>query len=417
VGKAKDLKKRVNSYFNPKIPKDSKTLRLLQEIRSIDHIVVESEIEAFLLEANLIKKYRPFFNIKMVDDKFYPYIKIGNVKQNSFSIPYVVQTRKTDDKTAEYFGPYTSAEDVIRVLKIIRRIFPFQSVKNHARRNCLYYHLHQCPCIPNHPDNLVEYKKTIWNIKDFLNGGKKSVLKNLVKEQKDAIKKEEFEIAQHIQKQIESIKFITSPHYDPFTYVERPNSYYERITAEVDSLRQILAGYNLGIGDLYRIECYDISNFAGTNATGSMVVFINGDASKKDYRKFKIRRKNTPDDFAMHQEMMDRRLKHLDDWGKPNLIVIDGGKGQVSSVLEILVRKNIHIPIVGLAKREEIIVIPYKSALSNHLEFTEVNLPNSTPGVNLLRRLRDESHRFAITYHRLLRKMTSFNSVKISTLK
>ena len=398
VGKAKDLRKRVTSYFS-KSAHDSKTLRLLNDIHSMEHIVVSSEIEAFLLEANLIKKYRPFYNIQFKDDKFYPYIKIGNAP-----FPYIQMTRKVNEKAAEYFGPYTSAESVQTVLKILRRLFPYQSVKNHPKRNCLYYHLGFCPCIPAHPDNIDNYKKNITRIKKFLNGQTKSVIEDFEHEQKTAIKNEEFEQAAEIQKKIERIQFVTSENYDPFAYQEKPDLYYERISKELESLKKILNDEKVLVDKLKRIECYDISNFQGKEATGSMVVFVDGDASKKDYRKFKIRRKNTPDDFAMHQEMMARRLNHLEDWGIPDLLVIDGGKGQVSSVLEVLVRTNHNIPVIGLAKREETIVVPVKTPLSSKLEFIEVKLPKETPGVNLLRRIRDDAHRFAITYHRLLRK-------------
>lgn len=388
----------MSSYFT-KSAHDSKTQKLVSEIASIEYIVVGSEIEAFLLEATLIKKYNPFFNIQFRDDKFYPYIKIG-----SEPFPYVQMTRKLGEKNAEYFGPYTSADNVKTVLKILRRIFPYQSVKNHLKRNCLYYHLGLCPCIPNHPEHMDEYKKNITHIKRFLNGKTASILKEFEKEQKVFIKEEAFEQAAAMQKKIEQIRFITSESYDPFRYEEKPDFYFERIRAEVGSLIEILQKENVPIAKLDRIECYDISNFQGTNPTGSMVVFIHGDADKKEYRRFHIRSKKTPDDFAMHQEMMARRLKHLEDWGVPDLLVIDGGKGQVSSVLEILVQKNVHIPVIGLAKREETIVIPEKLPFTNRMEFVEIKLSQSTPGVNLLRRIRDEAHRFAITYHRNLRK-------------
>jgi excinuclease ABC subunit C len=249
-----------------------------------------------------------------------------------------------------------------------------------------------------------EYKKNIAHIKRFLNGRTASILKEFEKEKKVFVREEAFEQAAATQKKIEQIRFITSESYDPFRYEEKPDFYFERIRTEVGSLLEILQKENVPVTKLDRIECYDISNFQGTNPTGSMVVFIHGDADKKEYRRFHIRSKKTPDDFAMHQEMMARRLKHLEDWGVPDLLVIDGGKGQVSSVLEILVQKNAHIPVIGLAKREETIVIPEKLPFMNKIEFVEIKLSHSTPGVNLLRRIRDEAHRFAITYHRNLRK-------------
>lgn len=397
VGKAKDLKKRVSSYFQDSRPKDPKTLKLLSEVTSLDHIVVNSEIEAFLLEANLIKKYHPLYNIQFSDDKFYPYIQIGK-----YPYPYVVITRKKSDKKSDYFGPYTSTESVKIVLKILRKVFAYHSVKNHPKRKCLYHYLGMCPCIPLFPEKIEEYKKNIRKVKDFLNGNTNKVVKSIKVEQKDAIKKQKFERAAELQKKIEKIHFVTSPHYDPFVYQEKPNFYFERIKKEVESLKEILAEYGVELSRLDRVECYDVSNIQGRQATGSMVVFVKGEASKKDYRKFKIHVKNTPDDFAMHQEMMSRRLKHLENWGVPDLMVIDGGKGQVSSVLQVLVEHNKTIPVIGLAKREETIVIPVRTL--GKLEFLEVKFSRSTPGINLLRRIRDEAHRFAIMYHKLLRK-------------
>lgn len=401
VGKAKDLKKRVSSYFSNK-SLDNKTILLVKEISSIDHIIVRSEVEALLLEANLIKKYKPFYNIKLSDDKSFPFIKISSDK-----IPYVSISRNKNEKKSIYFGPYTDAYALKVVLKLLRKIFPFQTTKNHLKKKCFYYHLNLCPCATADNSNIEKYKKNIKLLKKFLNGNAESVLKSLAKTQNEYIKKEEFERAKDIQVQIEKINIITSENYDPFRYQEVPDFYFQRIRKELDSLKEILNKYHLKVNSLERIECYDISNIQGKDATGSMVVFLNGDSSKKDYRKFKIRRIDTPDDFLMHKEMMTRRIKHA-EWTIPNLIVIDGGRGQVSSVLQVLKEASFDVPLIGLAKREETIVIP--EIVNSSVEFIEVNLSNSTPGINLLRRIRDEAHRFAITYHRLLRKKRHLNA-------
>lgn len=395
VGKAKDLRKRVSSYF---IGRDlsSKTIRMMQDANSLDHIVVASEIEAFLLESNLIKKHTPEFNIRLVDDKSYTSLEI-----NKKPIPYVVLSRRFGNKDAEYFGPFTSTADLKIVLRILRRIFPYQSVKNHPPKRCLYYHIGLCLCVPAYPANLSEAKRNTNRMISFFEGGKDGVVKELQKDQKEYIKNEEFEKAADIQKKIEKIGYITSENYDPFKYEEKPDFYFQRIRDEVASLSEIMKKYGLEVGNLHRIECYDISNISGTNATGSMVVFTNGDADKSQYRRFKIKFKKTPDDFEMHREVARRRAKR-EDWDKPNLMVIDGGKGQVSAVLQAHAENNFHVPVIGLAKKEETIVIPIKTGLG--LDFLEVKLPTSTPGINLLRRIRDEAHRFAITYHRLLRK-------------
>lgn len=405
VGKARDLKKRISSYFSNKAL-DSKTLKLTSEAKFIEHIIVASEIEAFLLESSLIKKYKPIYNVRLIDDKTFPHLEInpGLAKRSGTGkkpVPYVVLTRKLENKNAIYLGPYTSATDLKIVLRLLRRIFPYQSVKKHPNRRCLYSHIGLCPCIPIFPEKLPEYRKNIRNLVSFLKGDKDKVIHDLEREQKNYVRHEEFEKAGEIQRKIEKIGYITSETYNPFKYEEKPDFYFERIKAEIDSLKEILTKYGIAVNALHRIECYDISNISGKNPTGSMVVFIDGDSIKNEYRKFRIRFKKTPDDFEMMREVLRRRIKRS-DWEIPNLIVIDGGRGQVSAVLQVFTEEKINIPVIGLAKRKETLIIPIR--INHGVDFLEVKLPKSTPGVNLLRRIRDEAHRFAIAYHRLLRK-------------
>lgn len=395
VGKAKDLKKRVSSYFTKGVL-DSKTQILTERVHHVDFIPVASEVEAFLLEANLIKKNKPFYNIKLADDKSYPYIAITH--SNS---PAVFLTRGKNISKAVYFGPYPDVGSVKTVLRIIRKIFPFQTVRNHPDRTCMYYHIGLCPCIPVHPENLPEYRKAIRKLEKFLDGKTESVISLLEKERDTQSKREEFERAANTQKKIEMIRLITDPSYEPFQYEKDPDYYRERVENELSTLQKTLAPYYPDLLKLSRIECYDISNIQGTNATGSMVVLTNGEVDKSQYRRFKIRLKNTPDDYFMMKEMLGRRLRR-EDWMLPDLLVIDGGKGQVRAALEVLVSQKKSIPLIGLAKRLETIVIP--SLEAHELLFFELTLGTSNPGVNLLRRIRDEAHRFAITYHRLLRK-------------
>lgn len=362
----------------------------------LSHILTTSEMDAFLLEANLIKKLKPFYNIKFSDDKFFPYIKISKG-----DVPYITVTRKMDDKTSFYFGPYPSVESVKIVLKLVRRIFPYQSVRLHPKKACFYYHIHLCLCVNFFPQNKIIYKKNVSEIRTFLRGEKDILLKQLERERSAFAKQLEFESAILIQKKIDAISTIFSQEYDPFSYISDPAFYQDRMDREKKSLINILSDYYPKLSSLKRVECYDISNIQGKNATGSMVVFTNGEADKASYRRFKIRLKSSPDDFSMMQEMLYRRIKR-DDWEMPDLMVIDGGKGQVSSVLEILAASNLNIPVIGLAKKEEIIVVPNITA--GGLTFFEIKLPKSEPGINLLRRIRDEAHRFALSYHRLLRK-------------
>lgn len=402
MGKAKNLAKRVAQYRYQKNFLSPKLDALLSRISSVHHIVVGSEIEAFLLEANLIKKYHPFYNIKLVDDKAYPYIQISSAKKlKRMTIPYISIVRRKDEKRALYFGPYPEGSSVKTVLSILRKIFPFQSVKNHPDTKCLYYHMGLCPCISVFPEHLATYKRTIKKIEQFLKGEKRRVISELERERDIYSKREEFEKAQRVQDQIDKVNLVTSPHYHPFSYERNPLAYREKIDNELSSLRQILVAYFHDISKLERIECYDISNISGTNATGSMVVFTNGEANKAFYRRFKIRSKQTPDDTSMMQEVIERRLNRT-EWEYPNLIIVDGGKGQVAAAYKVLVRHHLkQIPLIGIAKREEVIV-GIKKTLP--LEFFEARLPLTTPGVNMIRKIRDEAHRFAITYHRLLRK-------------
>lgn len=401
VGKAKDLKKRVATYFSKK-RLDPKTQLLVNEISSIDYILVGSEIESFLLEAEAIKRHKPYFNIKFTDDKSYPYIMIAKDK-----IPFVSIVRKKNTKRrAEYFGPYPDGSSVKTVLRILRKIFPFQSVQYHTKRKCLYYHLGLCPCVQSVPSNLNQYKRNISNLKKFLKGRRDAVVRSLESEKKHAVNNEEFEAARTIQNQIDAINRITTNTFDPFYFLERPQAQVEREQKENHGLQKILEERGLRFEKFERVECYDISNFQGKEATGSMTVFINGSAEKSLYRKFKIRRVKGINDFAMHQEIIARRLKHFDDWGIPDLLIIDGGKGQVSSVMVVLAHFGIDIPVIGLAKKFETIIIPIKQGPS--LIFKEIRLSISSPALNLVRRIRDEAHRFAIKYHKTLRSKKSF---------
>ena len=394
VGKAKNLKNRVTSYFSTK-NLGEKTRILVSLIYKIKYIEVSSEIEAFLLEENLIKKFTPRYNIRLIDGKQYPSLKI-TIKDE---YPKVLLVRKQIQDGSLYFGPFTSASSLRVVLKTLRRIFPYQNVLNHPKRLCLYYHLGLCPCpsVTNDPS----YRKTITHVIDFLNGKTQKIIKDLETERDLFSKDENFEEATKSQRKIDSIKLTTSSVYKPFEYELNPNLRMDVVQKELDELENILNENGVGVSDLNRIECYDISNTSGLNATGSMVVFTNGEKDSSSYRRFKIRKfyNNKPNDFAMMQEVLDRRLRHQ-EWPTPSLIIVDGGKGQVSSAGESLAKSGFSIPLVGLAKREETIIT---SALK------EIQLPKDSKSLHLVMRLRDEAHRFAITYHKKLRSKFIFS--------
>ena len=393
VGKAINLKKRVSSYFAKK-NLGEKTSILVSQVVKIRIIEVESEIESLLLEANLIKKFLPKFNINLKDGKAYPLIRI-TIKDE---YPKILVARKIDDPKSLYFGPFPNTGAMRLVLKTVRRIFPFQSVVNHPNRPCLYYHLGLCPCPQVFRDE--NYRKTVRHIVKFLEGKTKNVIKDLENERNIYSKQQEFEKAGIVQKQIEAIKLITSKFYKPTAYELNPNLREDIRSEELTQLQKYLEKGGVKTASLSRIECYDISNTSGKNATASMVVFKNGEKDISSYRKFRIRGfyNGKPNDFAMMEEVIQRRLKH-DEWQTPNLIVVDGGKGQVSSALKALAKAKRNIPLIGLAKREEIIILP---------DFSEINLPKDSKQLHLIMRLRDEAHRFAISYHKKLRGKTAY---------
>lgn len=407
VGKAKNLKARVSSYFTSPHDLEPKTQQLVLHIQKIKITVVESELESLLLEAFYIKKFTPKYNIKLVDNKTYPLIKITVHDK----YPAVFMTRKINDKKSLYFGPYPSSSSVKLVLKTIRRAFPYMSTTNHAKKVCLYNHIGLCPCLPVHDtiEKRREYKKNIRQIIRILEGESPKIIKELERERDKASKEEAYEEAAQLQKKIVALNFITSPFHRPGEYDLNPNLREDIRSSELLDLKNVLnkAGYQ--IEKLHKIECYDISHIQGTNTTASLVVFVNGEKEASLYRRFKIRLEKTPDDFASMQEVLRRRLGH-EEWEYPDLFIVDGGKGQVSSALELFNELGITIPLIGLAKREETIVVPLAHPsltipedITAKDNFAEILIPHSTKALQLMMRIRDEAHRFAITYHRKLR--------------
>lgn len=397
VGKAKNIRKRVSSYFQSK-NLGVKTSVLVENISKIKTVTTESEIESLLLEASLIKKYNPKYNAKLTDGKNYILAKI-TIKDE---FPKVLFARSEADKKAIYFGPFPNSSDLKLVLKLIRRIFPYQSVVNHPKKYCLYYHLGLCPCPPmfDNEKQLIEYKRNIHHIVQFFQGKTREILKELEEQRNELSKNEYFEEAKIIQDKIRSIRSITALPHKPFEYEINPNLRSDLRSKEIDELLKILQTNGVSITKLERIECYDISNTGGTHATGSMVVFSFGEKDSSNYRRFKIKKppKVVPNDFAMMQEVLQRRIRHK-QWPLPNLIIVDGGKGQVSSADKVLSEQNIYVPVIGIAKREEILITS---------DFKQIRLPKNSPALILVRRIRDEAHRFAITYHKKLRSKFIF---------
>lgn len=394
VGKAIDLYHRVSSYFNGHTTNSFKTEKLVENIKSVETIIVESEIEALVLEANLIKKFLPPYNIKLTDDKDYLYIKVTKDQY-----PQVVTARKKELKDAfKYFGPFPSAGTVRQTLKKLRRIFPWcsnpprydvETDTFYLKRPCFYYHLNLCPGACAGKITPSEYKKIINQLCKFLDGRGGELLEDLTREMMENSKALDFEKAQRIKKTIDGLSYLTQSNRAE-VYLENPNFLEQESLRAMEQLQK-----DLKLSELpERIEGYDISNIQGHQSTGSMVVLTNGEIDKSQYRKFKIKITGKPNDYGMHAEMMRRRLNHIEEWPLPQLFIIDGGRGQVRASQEELLKRGINVPIYGLAKRMEWLYPP---------EGEVVKLPKRSLSLRLLQKLRDESHRFAITYHRKLR--------------
>lgn len=507
VGQAKNLKKRVKSYFLKHGQNSPRLEIMIRQIADLDYILVSSETESLILENNLIKEHRPRFNVRLRDDKNYQFIKLDYQTE----IPQIYAVRKIDPasrlprrqagklQTNSYFGPYTSAGSVKHTLNLLRRIFHLCANKKVTAKPCFYYHLGRCLGVCFRKISLGAYRKTLNQVQNFLNHRQAVVLKILTSEMQEAAAKKQFEQAawsrdkirslqkiwekqkivfikkvsedclsiftsgniavvniflvregRLIQKEIFEIKEIPGdkpalilPAFLKQYYAEAQNlpktviigqeipnkaalqkwlklkiatakrgkkkqllslgeenakDYYEKNFSQPE---QILADLQklFGLPRLpRRIEGYDISNLQGANPVGSMVVFEQGLPKKSDYRKFKIRFGSKPDDYAMMREMLTRRLaRHAilgnNPWPLPDLIIIDGGRGQLNAALHALQATSYQlIPILGLAKRLEEIYLPDKNK--------PIRLPADSPVLHLLQRIRDEAHRFAVSFYR-----------------
>lgn len=467
VGKAKILLNRVKSYFinYPKL--DTKVQSMIDHAEDIQFYTVDSEVEALILETNLIKKYKPKYNILMRDDKNYSWVKFEKPIKGLRDFPRIRIVRQKDDEKAEYFGPYPATLPLKNILKRIRKVFPYVSCNRrlvqvadnplHVDTNnstpCLYYHLGLCnaPCASL--ESKQDYMRNFNNIKKFFKGEKVDILRELEKDMGIYSKNYEYEKAAEVRDKINDIKYVVRSvsldnNVDDIVVAELKEQ--ERENAVKHLIEELkFPGDKLQYHNNFRIECYDISNIQGTNAVGAMTVMINGKLRPDLYRRFRIRMKNEPNDFAMLQEVLGRRFRHLalkinSDWDlgnhqinesekendssrnsqktqdekfdesfsqMPDLIIIDGGKGQLASTYRILRNYNLHntIPIVGLAKREEEIFKFTKQFVDPDYQdvsmktFTRILLPRASEALYLVQRIRDEAHRFGITYHRKLR--------------
>lgn len=492
VGKAKNLKQRVKSYFQRTADLEPRKQIMVEKITDLDYTVVDNETEALLLEANFIQKYTPPFNVVMKDDKSFLYIKVTLGDE----FPRVFPTRQVNlrDK-AKYYGPYVSAGAVYSTLRLLHKIFLYRICEKLPKSPCLEYHMGRCvaPCI-----QLVSkenYAQIIKGVMEFLDGRTRSVQIDLQRKMKAAASAKQFEQAAAYRDQLAAIiqleqkQKVISPRKESADYVsvfreggraamnvfqvregklvqklnfmlqqvedvpwdellqsaidlyvartpQRPKDLFSLLNVTRgkkkkllqlgeenarEFLRASLASWQradvrakeslgevaqaLGLTERpRRIEVYDISNFQGTHAVGSMIVFTNGLPDKKMYRKFKIKTVQGSNDFAMLQEVFARRFSRLragserapdaDKWPKPDLVIVDGGKGQLSSAKQILDHYKLEIPLAGLAKRNEELYIPGQSE--------PIILPRDSAGLHLVQHMRDEAHRFAIGFYRSL---------------
>lgn len=507
VGKAKVLKNRVRSYFTGS--HDGKTFRLVNEIEDFEYIVTSSNIEALILELNLIKKHDPKYNVMLKDDKTYPFIKLTAERH-----PRLIITRKVKKDKGKYFGPYPNAFAANETKKLLDRIYPLRKCNTLPDRVCLYYHLGHClaPCVYDVEEQ--EYKKMVDDINRFLNGGHTEIKKELTEKMLEASEELDFERAKefrdkiaHIDITMEKQKMMTTDFIDRdvfgFAYdkgwmcvqvffvrqgklIERDVSLFpvydepeqelltflgqfyeitnhfkpkeillpESVDAEMaegllgvktihpkrgakkdmlklanknasialqekfslierDEERTINAvenlGKQLGIYTPHRIEAFDNSNIQGSDPVSALVVFIDGKPEKREYRKYKIKTVQGPDDYESMREVVRRRYSRVlkERLPLPDLIIIDGGKGHVEAVRDILENElGLDIPLSGLIKDEK-----HRTSqlmIGNPLEL--VPLDSRSQEFYLLQRIQDEVHRFAITFHRQLRGKNAVHS-------
>lgn len=392
IGKASVLRNRVRQYFQSPKRLDYKTQLLVAEIADVDWLVVGSEIEALFLESEMIKRYLPKYNIDLRDDKHYQYIRIP-MKETYPGVSFV---RRPMDDGAMYFGPYIQGSAMRKALKYLRRIFPYSTHTVLPNRVCLQYHLGLCPGVEEAKISPDQYKASLRKLIMYLKGERTKLAKILTKEMTAAAKAQKFEQAAILRNQVHNLKALNKQ----IIFSDK-----ELFDISKDQALNGLVDL-LGLrGIPRRIETYDISHIQGTNNVASMVVFSGGIPAKGEYRKFKMK---TPgnDDFAHMREVMTRRFsaKNILAWPKPDLLVIDGGKGQLSSVITTLNEMNIKVPAIGLAKREEEIVRKTETG------YTLTRLNRNSHVLKLLQRMRDEAHRFAVTYHTTLRARAQTHS-------
>ena len=379
IGKAINTKERVKNHYNQANFKDS---FFIEKTEKIGWIETNSEIEALILEAELIKKYKPKYNTTWKDGKNYSYATITKEK-----LPRVIITHRPEIKSKN-IGPFVDAKALKKTLTLLRRVFPYYTTQKHPNKACSWCHLNLCPG-PN--PNIVEYKKNLKGLALILQGKRLFALKTLKNNMRTLSNLKQFEKAGQIRDQIMALERIMAN-----AKIFEKKKILGTSWDNAEKLLQKLLKTNKKVS---RIEAYDISNIQGKMATGSMVVFVDGKPAKNHYRKFKIKIDDKPNDIAMLKEALTRRMNHK-EWSLPELILIDGGKAQLNAGISVRSQFPIAktVKIISLAKRNnELFIEGRKQPLLLK------NLPR--PIFNLILQLRDEAHRFAIAYHKKLREL------------
>lgn len=393
VGKAANLRNRVRHYFQKSRTRDPKTDALVSEIADTDWTELDTELDALFLEAEMVRRYMPRYNILLRDDKSFTYIRI-DIKG---SHPTVSYTRRPLDDGAEYFGPFLSKVGISKAMKYLRKIFPYSThpPTNIPKRACLQAQLGLCPGLEAGLISLEDYRLNLRHLMMYLRGSRKKLINDIEKDMNKAAKNQEFEKAAEYRNQLNSLKTLEKQ----VIFGDREN---HDISKDVGLMR-LAEVLNLE-SPPRRIEGFDISHMSGTDNVASMVVFRAGVPDKGQYRKFKMKLPGN-NDFGHMEEAITRRLstKNVKQWGLPDLFLIDGGKGQVSAAFKAMKAQGFDIPMIGLAKRYEEIILPVIED-GELKDFNVIVLRHSDEGLKLLMRVRDESHRFAVSYHTVLKR-------------
>lgn len=401
IGKSKNIKARVKAHLES-AKTNLKEKVILDKTQTVQFYLTENEFSAVVLEANLIKEHLPKYNVRWKDNKSFLYIKITISEE----YPKIFLSRKNEkDNRSLYFGPFASVRKTEKILRILRKIIPFCTQKEISNKPCFYSKIGLCdPCpsqIVKEKNILIKrhlkarYKQNIKLLIKLLQGKIASVLKSLQKRLNEEIKKLNFERAKQLKEQIDELINLKAKNFD------LDSNLIEEIKKNpLGELFNLISSY-LPINSLNRIEAYDISNTKGELATGSMIVLTKGEFDKKEYRRFKI--KNNVNDLKMLEELMTRRFSNK-KLPKPDLIIVDGGKPQIRVIKKIMKKKELNVPVIGIAKNPDRLIFDEKRE-------NKANLISLNNGFNLIKLIRDEAHRFANSYHLLLRKKILFHNL------